>query len=224
MLKKAVQLHSWRVAVRGGLRSYTANLSITVCLVIINFTCDKDNNYFTNKQHKQQKVMAQFDKLKPHLLKWEGGFANDPYDTGGATYKGVTINTYTAFCKKRGYPRPTVHRLKNMPQEHWDEIAKIFYWDRWQADKIKDQRIANLLVDWLWHSGVYGIKIPQRILNLTPDGIVGDKTLDAINSQDPQKLFNTLKQERLKYLQRITTTRPSQIRFLKGWENRVNDL
>lgn len=38
--------------------------------------------------------MAKIDVLLPFILKWEGGFANDPADAGGATNKGVTIATW----------------------------------------------------------------------------------------------------------------------------------
>ena len=27
---------------------------------------------------------------------------------------GVTIGTYEAYCRKKGYPKPTVERLKNI--------------------------------------------------------------------------------------------------------------
>lgn len=37
--------------------------------------------------------MANINKLKPFILKWEGGFVDDPADLGGATNKGVTIGT-----------------------------------------------------------------------------------------------------------------------------------
>ena len=33
--------------------------------------------------------MAEVKKLVPFILKWEGGFVNDPDDLGGATNKGV---------------------------------------------------------------------------------------------------------------------------------------
>jgi len=33
------------------------------------------------------------------------------------------------------------------------------FWDKWKADLIKDQSIANILVDWVWGSGKYGITI-----------------------------------------------------------------
>ena len=38
--------------------------------------------------------MANIDILLPFILKWEGGFVNDPADAGGATNKGVTIATW----------------------------------------------------------------------------------------------------------------------------------
>ncbi len=38
--------------------------------------------------------MASVDKLLPFILRWEGGFVNDPADLGGATNKGVTIATW----------------------------------------------------------------------------------------------------------------------------------
>lgn len=127
--------------------------------------------------------MADYKKLIPHILKWEGGFANDPADLGGATYRGVTLATYEAYCRKKGYPKPTVERLKNMPLTQWEEIFKTMYWDKWKADNIRSQSVANMLVDWLWGSGVYAIKIPQRMLGVTVDGIVGSKTIEAVNKR-----------------------------------------
>lgn len=38
--------------------------------------------------------MANVNELTPLILKWEGGFVNDPDDLGGATNMGVTIDTF----------------------------------------------------------------------------------------------------------------------------------
>ena len=38
--------------------------------------------------------MAKIDILAPFILSWEGGYANDPDDPGGATNRGVTIGTW----------------------------------------------------------------------------------------------------------------------------------
>ena len=85
--------------------------------------------------------MADVRKLAPFILKWEGGFIDDPDDLGGATNMGVTIGTYEAYCRKKGYSKPTVERLKNLTKEEWTEILKTMYWDRWKADEIKSQSV-----------------------------------------------------------------------------------
>lgn len=168
--------------------------------------------------------MAKVEILAPYIKKWEGGFANDPADRGGATNKGVTIATFEAYCKAKSLPRPNVERLKGMTDGEWLDILKTMFWDRWQADKIKSQKLANILVDWVWGSGVYGIKIPQRILGVKQDGIVGNKTLEALNAQDPDKLFQVIYEARKKYLNDITISRPANKRFLRGWLNRLEDI
>lgn len=61
--------------------------------------------------------MAKVELLVPFILKWEGGWVNDPDDLGGATNMGVTIGTYETYCRKKGYPKPTVERLKNITKE-----------------------------------------------------------------------------------------------------------
>ena len=89
----------------------------------------QQNAHYTLNQKTTK--MANIDKLIPFILKWEGGFVNDPTDRGGATNKGVTLATYEAYCKRKGYPRPTVERLKNIPDAHWREIVKTMFWDKW---------------------------------------------------------------------------------------------
>lgn len=111
-----------------------------------------------------------------------------------------------------------------MTDGEWLDILKTMFWDKWQADKIKSQKLANILVDWVWGSGVYGIKIPQRILGVKQDGIVGDETLKALNAQDPDKLFQAIYEARKKYLNDITIARPANKRFLRGWLNRLEDI
>ena len=56
--------------------------------------------------------MANYKVLVPFILKFEGGFVNDPHDRGGATNKGVTLATFIQFRRNDGRPRPTVEDLK----------------------------------------------------------------------------------------------------------------
>lgn len=168
--------------------------------------------------------MAKVEELFPFIQKWEGGFVDDPLDNGGATNMGVTIATFESYCRKKGYPRPTVDRLRGISKDTAMDILKTMYWDRWRADDIESQRIANVLVDWVWASGAWGIKIPQRLLGVKEDGIVGPKTLSKLNAQDPTLFFNRLIEERVNFVESIVNNHPSQKRFLKGWLNRIHNL
>lgn len=169
--------------------------------------------------------MADIKKLVPFIKKWEGGFVNDPDDLGGATNMGITIGTFKNYRKLKGMPEPTIKDLKNISEAEWMDILKTYYWNKWKADHISDQAVANILVDWVWASGSYGIKIPQRILGVTSDGIVGAKTLNALNSYpDQAELYEKIYQERIAFIDRICISRPQNKKFRKGWLNRINDI
>ena len=164
--------------------------------------------------------MARAELLMPFILKWEGGFSDHPADRGGATNKGVTLATFRQFygtgCTSRD--------LRAMTGTQWLHIFKTGYWDRWQADRIASQSLANILVDWVWASGSHGITRPQRLLGVTADGIVGEQTLAALAARDPEQLFHQLKAARIAFVEGIVRENPSQKVFLQGWKNRIYDL
>lgn len=190
--------------------------------------------------------MADMHKMVPFIIKWEcgvtskkgesnealfkrakeskSGFVNDPDDRGGATCLGVTFGTFQNYMAKKGVRTVTVSDLKNLSYEDWLAILKKMYWDRWHADRINNQSLAEALVDWVWASGKWGIVIPQRMLGVTADGIVGVMTLDALNKKDPEEFFKALILERIAFVEDIVKRTPSQEKFLKGWVNRINDL
>lgn len=189
--------------------------------------------------------MANANILLPFILRWEGGFVNDPTDRGGATNKGVTITTWRQVgYDKDGDGDIDVDDLKLLTNEDVrDRVLVPHYWNRWKADTINDQKIANILVDWVWASGSHGIKIPQRLLGVDVDGIVGPKTIEAVNFADPKSLFLAIYDERVKFINNIVERSVSeyekkigrkatetellkytQKRFRKGWLNRLSEL
>lgn len=171
--------------------------------------------------------MADVNKLAPFILQWEGGFVNDPDDLGGATNMGVTIGTWRQVgYDKDGDGKIDVNDLKLLTKEDViKRVLKPHYWDRWQADKINNQSVANILVDWVWASGVHGIKKPQTLLGVKADGIVGPKTLQAINDYPNQKeLFEKIRAIRIQFIDDICKARPTNNKFKKGWLNRINAL
>lgn len=170
--------------------------------------------------------MAKAELLKPFILKWEGGYVNDKYDKGGATNKGVTIATFRMYGKDNdGDGDIDENDLKLITDSEWMVIFKRFYWDRWKADQIRSQSVANILVDWLWASGSYAIKIPQTNLGLTSDGIVGAKTIAKINSMDAKMLFLKIKEWRLRYIDSICASHPKwKVKYEHGWKRRIDAL
>jgi secretion activator protein, putative len=171
--------------------------------------------------------MANIDKLIPHIIKWEGGskFTNDPLDRGGATKYGITIGTLQGLKYDTNHDgKVSVDDVKSLLLDDFKVILKKQYWDRWKADDIANQSVANLLVDWLWGSGKHGIIIPQRCLGVTPDGKVGQKTINALNGANQKLIYNKVWQARKEFYYNIVSKNPSQSKWLKGWLNRLNDL
>lgn len=186
--------------------------------------------------------MANIEKYIPIVLRWESGvtvnqnetlesafnrakkrgFANDPNDNGGATMVGVTIGTYRAYCRYKGKKTPTVNDLKSITYKEWRDIIHTMYWAKWKADLIEDQNVANMLVDWVWMSGQgVGIKKVQKLLGITVDGIVGPKTLDAVNKSG-KDLLTLVYNARIAHFNAIIKANQSQKKWLKGWMNRIN--
>lgn len=171
--------------------------------------------------------MANHKNIIPFILKFEGGYVNDPDDRGGATNKGVTIATYRALGKWDNNKDGKIDEkdLKLITNEQWQIIFKNSFWDKIKGDDIVNQSIADLIADWVWASGKYGITNTQKVLGVKQDGIVGTKTIAAINGYKNQKeLFNKLKAERIAYVNRIVKANPSQKKFIKGWLNRINAI
>lgn len=169
--------------------------------------------------------MAQLEPLARFILSYEGGFVNDPHDSGGATNKGVTIATW----RQQGYDKDfdgdiDVEDLKLISDDDAIEILRKNYWNRWQADKITSQPIANMLVDWVWASGSCGIKLPQAMIGVKPDGIVGPKTLAALESQEPEHFFYRLKNRRMNFVRNLCLYVPVKRRYLNGWIRRINAI
>ncbi|GFS26140.1 surface protein [Elysia marginata] len=122
--------------------------------------------------------------------KHEGGFVHHKNDRGGATNKGITLQTWERFgvdINQDG--RRDVRDLRLITDAQALAIYKRQFWDKVKGDQIADQSIAEIIFDHAVNAGVSrASKMAQYILNtrfekrLRVDGIIGKNTLKAINS------------------------------------------
>lgn len=167
--------------------------------------------------------MADSAKLVPFILSWETDkYTNRKNDNGGPTKYGITLATW----RKVGYDKNgdgvlNEEDVKLLTEEDFHRVFKENYWNACKADKIQDQSVANMLVDFAYNSGVNkAVKHLQLVLGITADGIIGNKTLYAINKSNGERLFKAFKKDRKAYLKRIAVG--YQKGFLKGWLRRLS--
>ena len=164
--------------------------------------------------------MADFDVYAPLLQKLEGGYVNNKHDKGGATMCGVTLATYRQWYG----PEKTVRDLKNITYNEWKAIMKSGYWDKAKCDLLRNQSVAEIIADWCVNSGTKVLKTVQSLAGAKPDGIIGPKSVAAINTCDQRMLHQRLFAQRVLYYENIVRRNPSQKVFLKGWMNRLSNF
>ena len=163
--------------------------------------------------------MDRFEKIFDYLLKVEGGYSNDKHDKGEKTKYGIIEEVARNFGYKGDMQDLTIDFAKNI-------YLKKYYLGN-KLDKIVNDRVALSICDWAVNSGKNGIKNAQMALNritgtnLEVDGIIGNKTLEAINSVDSEKFLQVYHNlQRIYYRSKVETDK-TQEDFLTGWLNRV---
>ena len=160
-----------------------------------------------------------FGSIFEYILSVEGGYSNDKADKGGKTKYGII----EVEARKYGYQGD----MKNLTKEIAEDIYKNKYYLSNNLDKIKDKRVALSIADWTINSGTWGTKKAQQAVNilkgeiLAVDGVLGEKSIEAINSIRPEMFLNQYHVLQRRFYQAIVDHNASQKVFLKGWLNRV---
>lgn len=69
-----------------------------------------------------------FERALVFVLRWEGGWADNPADPGGATMKGITLGTFTRWREAKGRPTPTKADLAAISDDEVRQIYFEWYW------------------------------------------------------------------------------------------------
>lgn len=150
-----------------------------------------------------------FNSALKMVLELEGGYVNNPKDPGGATNYGVTQSVAMAH----GYSGD----MKTIPMAVVEAIYRKSYWDPIRADEIPDQ-VRYAMFDAAVNSGVVqSVKWLQRVVGVNDDGVIGQKTMDAVKNTDSNRLLRGLISRRLEFLTGLKTWST----FGAGWTRRV---
>jgi len=179
--------------------------------------------------------MADFNKAAEIILNNEGGYVNDPNDPGGATNFGISLR----FLKTVGVDGDLdgdgdidIDDIKLLTPTKSGDIYRKYFWNINRYNLINNQEVATKLFDFSVNaSSVRGHKIMQKALNNMPDcgqeflvvdGVLGKKTMSAINNANPEQLILNYIEFLKAYYQGLWESDPAKWgKYLKGWMRRA---
>ena len=151
------------------------------------------------------------------VLKNEGGWADHPADPGGATMKGITIGTYRQW---KSNPNITKEQLRAISDAEVYDIYRQQYWNKIDGDYLPSG-VDYAVFDAAVNMGVgRAAKLIQEAVGVTADGVLGPKSLSAIQKADPKELiekFSALKEAFYRSLKTFPV-------FGVGWLRRVAEV
>jgi lysozyme family protein len=184
--------------------------------------------------------MADFNKAYPKTVSNEGYYVSQDWfrthgdRNSGETYMGVDrIQNPSwegwAIIDRYKAQHGAIPYNTRLPQELGLEDmvkaeAKKKYWDAIHGDDIQDQDVAQMMFEQVW-GGYGGITRIQKVINtmyspaLKIDGGVGRDTLIAVNSIDPNKLYQAIYDDRKNWIQ--TTGKKVNAKAVGGWLSRL---
>ena len=159
-----------------------------------------------------------FQAALDFVLRHEGGFVDHPDDPGGATNFGITLGTYRHWERRNGRAEPGVEDLRAIAPAR---VAEIYFHDYWRACHAPDLPIhlAFVVFDMGVNAGpARAIRLFQQTLGVAVDGIVGPRTLAAVDArQSDAACLDDYTARRLTYYGRLSTFST----FGLGWARRA---
>ena len=181
-----------------------------------------------------KKNMIKKEAIISKTLETEGGYVNDPSDSGGETYCGIARNTNP---KWQGWKIVDAHKPLKWNQKIQDseleqlviDVYDTKYYQPIKADKIDSDMIRTHLYDMGVNAGTgAAVKLLQKAINMVygisiaVDGAIGNITLTYTNNKAKlNELVNEFINQRRLYYQNLVKRKPTNQKFLKGWLNRV---
>ena len=161
--------------------------------------------------------MNNFNKAFDRVIGHEGGFTDDPRDRGNWTSGTCGVGE----CKGTKYglaamTYPTLD-IRNLTLDQAKAIYKRDWWDKLGMDKYPSALAYQMFDAAINHGSGRAIQFVQKAVGAKADGIVGSKTLAAIDALDKNDLLLLFLAERLQYFTEVKTWKT----YCTGWTRRV---
>lgn len=173
--------------------------------------------------------MSNFLKIYREVIEPnEGGYANVEGDKGSETYAGISRKFHPTWQGWTfiDYYKNNVGKIKhNQKFKDIQYLVEEFYYNYWKQrnlDLIKFEPLQRLLFDYFVHSDSIAAKALQRIVGVTPDGKIGNQTIQAIEKLGYEKTYNALRKEREIFLMNLVDKTPAYEQFRAGFMKRLS--
>lgn len=181
--------------------------------------------------------MASIDKAFEKVLKLEFANAGDAlhYNKGekGYTYMGVYEHAHpewSGWIKVRKALIGSLNMTEASKKLYADheltfEVMKFYkekFWDRMRLDEVKSQKIAEEMFVFAVNAGIgTAVKAAQGVVRVVVDGVLGSKTIAALNGFDESRFDKEFDQMEAKHYEKLAAGNTEFEKFLKGWKNRA---
>lgn len=165
--------------------------------------------------------MDNFIPLFTHIISIEGiTFVDSKNDRGGASKFGLSTRFLEDFYG-RIVPKSEVRQLTVTQAQI---IYRTAFYDTLSL-KMFPIAMATTIFDQAVHSGVRSAVVSlQQVLGVHIDGVIGPITINAALTTNQKQLLWKYIQNRQDNYCRIVKADPSQLEWLKGWLNRLDNL
>lgn len=172
-----------------------------------------------------------FLKAFCYVLKNEGGYVDDPDDSGGATKYGISLQ-FLKNCFKNGSIYADINSDGKIDKNDIIEMdlgkaRYLYYQEFWTSvNSIPDDDIAIKVFDTAVNIGTgNAIKLLQKALGVEKDGILGPITINAIKKGNKNKiLMDFVEALSCHYYKIAFWNRPKSEKYIRGWIARAKRL